>query len=189
MVKHKGRNKKMIRRGNSKRSGRRMCLIIQHYPCSLFMALLEQPVAAIYTQTVGTSCSLKYNTPGKIQPKKQRKREEKPDYILIRNAQMWGVKERGRGWQDRGGKTRKQKPSRRCKMRKRDRERSGAKIIFLPRILVYHCSRPNYFCWQGRWKKKETITTWNNFHHVVLIETLRELRKRWREAREQICII
>lgn len=33
------------------RSGERMCLIIQHYPCSLFMALLEQPVEAIYTHT------------------------------------------------------------------------------------------------------------------------------------------
>lgn len=27
----------------------RMCLIIQHYPCSLFMALLEEPVETLYT--------------------------------------------------------------------------------------------------------------------------------------------
>lgn len=33
------------------RSGERMRLIIQHYPCSLFMALLEQPAEAIYTHT------------------------------------------------------------------------------------------------------------------------------------------
>lgn len=38
---------------------REKCLIIQHYPCSLFMALLEEPVETIYTHTVGTGCSLK----------------------------------------------------------------------------------------------------------------------------------
>lgn len=63
---------KMERKG----SGERMCLIIQHYPCSLFMALLEQPVEAIYTHTVGTGCSLKYSSPGKFHPKKQGKQEE-----------------------------------------------------------------------------------------------------------------
>lgn len=68
------------------RSGERMCLIIQHYPCSLFMALLEQPVEAIYTHTVGTGSSLKYSSPGKFQPKKQGEQEEKRDYILIREA-------------------------------------------------------------------------------------------------------
>lgn len=40
-------------------SGERMCLIIQHYPCSLFMGLLKHPVEAIYTHTVGTGGSLK----------------------------------------------------------------------------------------------------------------------------------
>lgn len=48
------------------------------------MALSEQPVETIYTHTVGTGGSLKYTSPGKFQPKKQAKQEEKRDYILIR---------------------------------------------------------------------------------------------------------
>lgn len=39
--------------GEGERWRERTCLIIQHYPCSLFMALLEQPAEAIYTHTVG----------------------------------------------------------------------------------------------------------------------------------------
>lgn len=78
------RRKQRERMTERERSEERMCLIIQHYPCSLFMALLEQPVEAIYTHTVGTGCSLKYSSQGKFQPKKQGKQEEKRDYILIR---------------------------------------------------------------------------------------------------------
>lgn len=80
LEKETGNEWKMEREG----SGERTRLIIQHYPCSLFMALLEQPVEAIYTHTVGTGCSLKYSSPGKLQPKKQGKQQDKRDYILIR---------------------------------------------------------------------------------------------------------
>lgn len=61
------------------------------------MALLEQPAAAIYTQTVGTARSLQYSSPGKIQTKKHRKREEKRDYKLIRDAQKQGMMNSGEG--------------------------------------------------------------------------------------------
>lgn len=74
------------RKTERERSGERMCLIIQHYPCSLFMVLLEQPGETIYTRTVGAACSLKYSSPGKFQPKRQGKQEEKRDYILIRET-------------------------------------------------------------------------------------------------------
>lgn len=143
---------KMEREG----SGERMCLIIQHYPCSLFMALLEQPVEAIYTHTVGRGCSLKYSSPGKFQPKKQRKHKEKRDYILIREMR------RRKAWRNEGGMNRQRRKNkerelpRRCKMRKGDRDRSQAKIIFSLRLLVYHCSWPNYFLLTGKLQQKKT---------------------------------
>lgn len=69
------------------------------------MALLEQPVEAIYTHTVGTGCSLKYSSPGKFQPKKQGKTRRKTWlHIDKRNAQKRGAKKWG-GWIDRGGIT------------------------------------------------------------------------------------
>lgn len=71
------------------RGGERMCLIIQHYPCSLFMALLKQPVAAIYTHTVGMGCSLKYSSQGKFQPKELGKPEEN---VIVRNPEKQRMK-------------------------------------------------------------------------------------------------
>lgn len=90
------------------------------------MALLEQPVAAIYTQTVGTACSLKCSSPGKIQTKKHRKREEKRDYKLIRDAQRRGDDEEREGMTRQRRKNKETELPRRRKMRKGGRQREKA---------------------------------------------------------------
>lgn len=47
---------------------RESVLIIQHYPCSLFMALLRKPAEAIYAHAICAGCSLKVQLTREVSP-------------------------------------------------------------------------------------------------------------------------
>jgi len=106
------------------RSEERMCLIIQHYPCSLFMALLRQPVEAIYTHTV--DCTVKYNSQGKFHPKKPRETRRR---VWLHTDKGNLQKQRMKNEMDKEKEEKRQQDI-----------KTQAKMISSLQLLSYHCS-------------------------------------------------